>query len=114
MKLFKPVFLGLLGLAITSCMTVRSISVNQLPKKEERHTLIKSRDWSPKILLIPFGTGYIDNARISLMDQCREGVIEGVLSKQEETNYVFWLYSVQSVSMRGYCVRLQEKRVLKS
>jgi hypothetical protein len=90
--------------ATSACTTVDSISISQIPVAAEREAVVRAHSWSPMILLIPFGSGYIDDARKTFTSQCAGGRIEGVLSKYSTVVYFPLLYSTQVVDLEGYCV----------
>jgi hypothetical protein len=92
------------SLGLAACTTVQSITVNQIPEKRFRRDVVKAHDWSPIILAIPFGSGFVDKASAQLARQCQRGAVEGVLTKFETTDYFLGLYAVQSIDMEGYCV----------
>lgn len=101
-----PIALALTLAAALSgaCTTVTSISVSQIPEAGQRKHVVRSEGSRPIILLIPFGSGFVEDARKDLLSQCPDGKIEGVLSKHEDTNYFLGLVQVSSLKMRGYCV----------
>ena len=94
-----PLFLCFWLLA--SCVTVQSVSVNPIPQKNKRKKLVTSYDSNPVVLMIPFGTSYVEEASAKLAAKCPGGKIEGVISKHQSKNY--WLFSIWSVTMQGYC-----------
>lgn len=100
-----PVFL------LTGCVTVDSISVSQIPVKSQRKRLVQASASRPIILWIPFGTGFVEEARQQLAGQCAAGEIEGLVSKQESVTY-FYLLGVASsrLSLKGYCVEQSSKK----
>ena len=94
-----------LSLMLTgACTTVSSVSVNQIPVQANRQNPIKAKGSSPIILFIPFGTGFVDEARQDFVSKCARGNIEGTLSKFEVVNYFFSIVAVQRVEFEGYCV----------
>lgn len=107
-KLFKWGIFGIaLGLVSTGCMTVRSISANQVPSQSDRRLKISASDSGLVILLVPFGTSFVDSAKERLMAQCPGGAIEGLLTKFQAT-YVPLLFDKPEVTMEGYCVNPQK------
>lgn len=58
---------------------------------------------SPMILFIPFGSGFVDDARHRLVSKCEGGSIEGMLTKFERHDYFLGLIQTQNVIMQGYC-----------
>jgi hypothetical protein len=90
-------------------MTVRSISVNQVPKQSERRNKISSSDSGFIVFLIPFGNSFVTTAKEHLMDQCPGGAIEGLLTKFQSTTYVPLVLEMPQVTMEGYCVKAPKK-----
>ena len=98
---------GLAFVAVLSalgCTTVGSISISQIPEKDQRHNVVRGEGWSPIILSIPFGSGYVDDARAELLARCPNGAIEGVLAKFETHDFFFALFATQNVLLEGYCL----------
>lgn len=106
----RLVLTGCAWAALAGCTTVRSISINQLPEKSQRQSMVRAHAWSPIILFIPFGSGFVDDARADLVAQCTGGAIEGTLAKFEDVNYFLWLYATQNVTLEGYCVHRHDQK----
>ncbi len=87
-----------------ACVTAESLSVSQLPPAAARKSVVTAQASKPIIFRIPFGTSHIVGAQQELLQACPHGAIEGVLAKQESTNYFLGFVRVETVSMRGYCV----------
>ena len=85
------------------CVTVQSISVSQIPEASQRKHVVTATASSPVVFAIPFNNDYIDEARSNLLNQCPNGVIEGLLSKHENSNYFVGLVYMQRVKFQGYC-----------
>jgi hypothetical protein len=101
----KPALAALVVQCLSGCMTVRSVSISQLPESSFRQSVVKTQTSSPIVIGIPFNTDYLDEARADFVGRCKDGAIEGVLSKHEDVNYFIGLVVVQKVSIQGYCVR---------
>lgn len=101
----KLIFLATWLLA--GCVTVDSISVSQVPAQDARKKIVKASASRPVILLIPFGTSFVEEARKDLQAQCPNGDIEGLVSKQESVAYPF--VSISRLNLRGYCVEKDSK-----
>ena len=101
MKILSPLLMILL---ISSCTTVSSITVSQIPPKEHRDQRVHAEGWSPIIIGIPFGSGYVDEARQDFVRKCTKGKIEGTVAKTFSKNYFLGFYGTQNVSFDGYCV----------
>ena len=96
---------GLIVPCLVGCMTVRSVSVSQLPESSLRQSVVTAQTSSPVIFGIPFNTDYLDEVRADFVSRCKDGAIEGVISKHEDVNYFIGLVVVQKVNLQGYCVR---------
>ncbi|MBF0441314.1 MAG: hypothetical protein HQK54_05365 [Oligoflexales bacterium] len=105
MRFSTFIFGFLLLIFLKGCMTVDSISVSQIPQQSERKGRISSHASRPVILLIPFGTSYVEQAQERLIAQCPHGAIEGVLAKYQTTNYFLGLIYLAEVEMEGYCIK---------
>ncbi len=105
----KKIFLFLfLAINVTACITVESISINQIPAKAQRRNKVYAESWSPIIIGIPFGSAFVDEARADLLNKCR-GKLEGVLKKLQHQNYFLGLYITQNVILEGYCTQEDSK-----
>ena len=103
-KLSSKLFtLFLLILPFSSCKTVMSISINQIPAEAGRKNRIVASASNPIILLFPFGSSYPDRARQDFLDQCPKGTVEGVVSKHQRTEYLSLLFMIDEVILEGYC-----------
>ena len=92
------------------CMTVHSISTNQIPEQSQRRQWITARDSAPVILWIPFGSAFVSQAQEAFVAKCPTGAIEGVLTKYQTTGYPF--FSIAEVKLEGYCLKgLKKGRV---
>ncbi|MBM4251710.1 MAG: hypothetical protein FJ146_07045 [Deltaproteobacteria bacterium] len=89
---------------LSSCVTVKSVSISQIPETSQRKQVVKASATSPVVFLIPFNTDYIEEARADLLQACPNGHIEGLLSKHEDTNYFIGLVYMQKVNFTGYCL----------
>lgn len=94
----------------TSCVTVNSVTLNQVPAKESRNRLVKSSAIGVGVLFIPFGSSFPDDAHADLISQCPKGKIEGLLTKYETTSYPF--FWIDTVSMQGYCINPRSEKEL--
>lgn len=105
------VLVGLiLALAMQGCMTVHSISTNQIPEQSQRRQWITARDSALIILGIPFGSVFVSEAQEAFVAKCPTGAIEGVLTKYQTTGYPF--FSIAEVKLEGYCLKgLKKGRV---
>ncbi len=99
-----------MSLFFGGCTTIESISVNQIPVKSQRKSIVRAEESSPIIFLIPFGSSFVDEARHKLIAQCEGGAIEGVLTKFETHNYFLGLILTQNVLMQGYCSKPHSKK----
>lgn len=104
-QLYRSALAVLVVQCLSGCMTVRSVSISQLPESPLRQSVVKAQTSSPIVIGIPFNTDYLDEARADFVSRCKDGAIEGVLSKHEDVNYFIGLVVVQKVSLQGYCVR---------
>lgn len=102
------VLFGALSTVCAGCMTVVTISANQVPRQSERRKEISASDSGLIVLGIPFGNGFVAKAKERLMDKCPGGAIEGLLTKYQSTSY-FIFADVPEVTMEGYCVKAPKK-----
>jgi hypothetical protein len=100
--LFKILFLTLV-IFMTGCVSLRSVSMTQIPKKRGR-PVMASADRTI-FLGFNFDNDYVDTVVDQLKSQCKGGMVTGILTKDQLTNYfLFFVYNREIVA-KGYCVK---------
>ena len=90
-----------LGLSLSSCVSLQSVSLTQIPKT--RKNLIRSEASKLIFLGFNFDNDFVDAVPQDLRAKCRKGKVTGILTKDEVTNY--FIFFRRTVSAQGYCIR---------
>lgn len=99
-NLFKAFILfGLLG--FTACTSLQTVSLTSIPAKRAR----KVSAVADKIIFLGlnFDNDYVDQLVEDLKRQCPNGLVSGVLTKDEFVNYFIGLVYKHRISAAGYC-----------
>ncbi len=99
MRWMTLVLAGFLG----GCVSLNSVSLTQVPK--ERKNIVTAEASKIIILGFTFSNEYIDEAHRQLMAKCQNGMIQGILTKDEMTNYFIGIVMKQKVFAKGYCIK---------
>lgn len=99
----KKILLGLLGvgLFLSGCASVNSVSLTSIPANKERE--VKTSASRIIFLGFNFNNDYVDNMVEDLQRQCPNGKISGILTKDESINYFLFFVWERRVTARGYC-----------
>ena len=98
----KPTWL-LLCLLCSGCVHMRSISTTSIPA--ERDNAVESTGYRFLVLMINFKNDYGNEMTKDLAQQCPDGRVEGILTKQEDIMYFPLFAHAVRVSATGYCVK---------
>ncbi len=101
--LLKSLIFGFTVALCSSCASLQSVSLTQLPKKKKRVVSAQVDRWV--ILGLVFDNDFVDPMVDDLRSQCRGGQVQGILTKDEAYNYFLWLVYKRKVTAKGYCVK---------
>jgi hypothetical protein len=99
--MFKRMSSIILALATTSCVHVNSVSLTQIPSTRSHQ--IKADTSKIIILGFNFDNDYVDKLNDDLKGQCPGGKVQGILTKDETTQYFMFFVIKRSVTATGYC-----------
>jgi hypothetical protein len=85
----------------SSCVSLQSVSLTQIP--QTRNHPVKAETSKFIIFFLSFDNDYVDKLNDDLKDQCQGGKIQGILTKDEVTNYFLGFVMKRSVTATGYC-----------
>ena len=85
---------------LVGCASVNSVSLTPIPQNRTRE--VRAEVSRTIFLLFNFNNDYLDPLTAKLKAQCLEGVITGILTKDEVISYV--LVHKRRVIATGYCV----------
>lgn len=93
----------LLSLLCSGCVHMRSISTTSIPV--ERDHAVESTGYRFLFLMINFKNDYVNEMTKDLAQQCPDGRVEGILTKQEDIMYFPLFAHAVRVSATGFCVK---------
>ena len=89
-----------LGLS-TSCATLSSVSLTQIPKVRTNKVMADSSRWI--FLGLNFDNDYVEKVTADLRSQCPNGKVTGILTKfMTRTYLILWKNTIQA---QGYCIK---------
>ena len=90
-----PVFIS------AGCASLKSISIAPIPSNRSR--IVRAEVSRMSFFKVNFNNSYVDELIQKLVDQCPNGSIEGILTKEERYYYIYFLIEETRVSAKGYC-----------
>ena len=85
---------------LSSCVSLRTVSLTQIPKKRSKKVSTQVEKWV--FLAFNFDNDFVDDVAPKLADKCDNGQVKGILTKYEVANYVlFFKYTIRA---KGFCV----------
>jgi len=101
MQFIKWCITGMVFFALCSCVSLNSVSLTQIPEKRVKK--ISAEDSKVIILGLSFDNDFADTVVRKLQKKCDGGKIQGILTKDENVNYFFYLVYKKRVVAQGYC-----------
>jgi len=97
----KSVYASILALSLffTSCASVNSVSLTPIPSQRSRQVKTEVSKWI--FLGFSFDNDFIDPIVNNLKQQCPNGIISGVFTKDETISYL--LVFKKRVVVTGFC-----------
>lgn len=93
--------LAVLMLGLGGCVSMQSVSLTSIPaRKGKEITAQKSR---LIILGFNFDNDYVNELVEDLKNQCPNGQVKGILTKDEIVDYFLMLVHTRRVTATGYC-----------
>lgn len=110
MKGFKGVLLisflsALVGL-FTGCASIQSVSLTPIPAKKGR----KVESMTSKMIIfgMNFNNDFVDEMVSDLKRQCKDGMVTGILTKDEVIDYFLMIVHARKITATGYCQQGQD------
>lgn len=97
------VMIGVYGLFLSGCASLQSVSLTTVPK--ERTHLVQAEESKFIFLGLTFDNDFVDDVNRKLSRKCKNGKIEGILTKAYTTNYFLFIFMSATVEAKGYCIR---------
>lgn len=95
-----------LNALLTSCASVQSVSLTPIPK--QRAKVVKAEVSKFIFLGFNFNNDFIDEIMEQLKGQCPDGIVSGILTKDEAISY--FLAHTRKVSATGFCTDASTKQ----
>ena len=92
----------ILGFTLVGCVHLNSVSTSSIPADRSRP--IEAQAYKSLPFLVSFSNSYLDDLARSLAEQCPDGRVEGILTKQEFLTYFPLVAHAYKVTASGYCV----------
>ena len=87
-------------LVFSSCASLKSISITQIPLERSRIVTAEVHDWV--VLGFKFNNDFIDGLHDKLHKQCPNGKVEGIVTKH--VGYRYFIVYKRQVTVRAFCV----------
>lgn len=98
---FKTIILSLITLLITSCASINSVSLTPIPA--DRSQLVTAETSKTIFLGFNFNNDFADNLVGDLKSKCPNGIVSGVLTKDEVIHY--FIVHTRKITATGYCIQ---------
>ncbi|MCB0368244.1 MAG: hypothetical protein KDD45_02105 [Bdellovibrionales bacterium] len=100
----------LIGIYLSGCVSLNTVSLTSVPSQRSHPVSTSVERFM--ILGFNFDNDYVDLLTEKLKQQCPNGMISGILTKDESVNYFMYFFWKKVVTAKGYC--LQKKSNMKS
>jgi hypothetical protein len=90
------------ALFLASCTSLNTLSVTSIPAKRDKP--VKAQTEKMIFLGFNFDNDFVDDMTNQLKRQCPNGMISGILTKDEAVNYFLYIVWKHQVTATGYCV----------
>ncbi len=97
MKTSLLLFLGLLS----GCVSLNTVSLTSIPAKRDRQVQAEASKYI--FLGLSFDNDFVDEMTGQLKQKCPDGMISGILTKDEAVNYFLYIFWRHHVTATGYC-----------
>ncbi len=97
--MFKFIFSTLLCLQLAGCASINSVSLTPIPAKRSRP--VRAEVSKTIFLFFNFNNDFVDPLVNDLKQQCPDGIVSGILTKDETISYL--LVFTKRVVATGYC-----------
>lgn len=101
-------FLG--NLFLSSCTHLNTVTLTPIPKERDHKVFAESKRMI--FFLFNFDTQFVDNLWQDLADQCPNGKVQGILTKNESITYFPLIAHAYHIRAEGYCVKTPKKAAI--
>lgn len=104
----KRLNLLLLLCLFNSCAYLKSVSQTSIPKYKNK--IVTAKVEKNIIFLFNFSNDYLTGLTQQLINQCPNGSVKGILTKDESITYFPIIFHKNIVTATGYCVPKNTKK----
>jgi len=90
-------------LCLTACTSLSTVSLTAIPA--QRSKPVKAEASKTIFLGFNFDNDFVDQMESQLKNQCPNGQVSGILTKDEVVDYFLFIVWQHRVTATGYCVR---------
>ncbi len=108
-EFMKNLILIIMGIFFAGCTSLKTVSLTSIPVKRDKEVRAETSRFI--FLGFNFDNDYVDLLVKDLRDQCPNGVVSGVLTKDELTFY--FLAHRRKITATGYCIQAKSTASIK-
>ena len=97
--MFKIFYLFCGLLFLNTCVSLRTVSLTEIPQNRSKVVQSKSSNWT--FLGLAFSNSFADSAVEKLKKQCPNGQIKGILTKYQLK--IYFLIIKREITAKGFC-----------
>ena len=95
--------LTLAAALLGGCANLRTVSLTTIPA--QRNNVVKAEASKIIFLGFNFDNDFVDDMEAQLKRQCQNGLVTGILTKEELVDYFLFIVYSHRVNATGYCVK---------
>jgi len=99
----KYLLLSVLAIFLPGCVSLNTISLTTVPAQRSHPVSAEASKFI--VLGFNFDNDYVDGMVSELKQKCSNGVVSGILTKDEYVDYFLFIFGTHRVSANGYCVK---------
>ncbi len=104
----KITIIALVLSLFSGCVSLNSVSLTSIPPNRNNQIQVEKSKFI--FLGFNFDNDFVDTAVDELKQQCPNGKITGVLTKDENVAYFLFFFWKKNLKVTGYCQQLQAKK----
>jgi len=97
---------------LSSCTSLQTLSLTSIPAKRDKP--VRAEVSKIVFMAFTFDNDFVDDMTNQLKRQCPNGVVSGVLTKDEVVDYFLMLVWRHRVTATGYCVQSTQASIQKN
>lgn len=85
-----------------ACVSLNSVSLTQIPANRGQQVSV-TKD-KTVIFFMSFDNDFVDSMVEELKSKCKDGMVQGILTRDEVVDYFLMIVHKRRVTAEGYCV----------